>query len=242
MRGSAQDVIDALADVATPRRVLIDHLDDLAQRRGRWADRIHPDVGFGEDDRLEYVYLDGSTETFSADDKDSMPDLEEALKEFVDGGVPDWKTVPTEVRLLRPTTDEILTYDIVSDLESQRATIDKDLAEVAMGIEAARQRLDAAFAPVRDRLRDWLDDLAAGRATPADWGRILKAWRASFTLPMRVAADVLGVSSAAIARYETGSRTPSSRDLKARVDALIEAGRCWARHCAGRSGCVPTVR
>jgi hypothetical protein len=224
MPGPYQAVVDALADVATPRRVLIDHLDELEQHRRQWLERIDPVVGLGEDDRLEFVYSDGAERVFSATDDNSMPDLDEALKEFIDGGVPDWKTVPAEVRLLRRNTGEIFVYDIVSDLESQRAAIDRDLAEVAMRIEVARQRLDSAFALVRDRLRNWRDDLAAGRATPADWGRILKAWRASFTLPMRVAGEVLGVSSAAIARYETASRTPSSRDLTAKVEALIEAG------------------
>ena len=225
MSSSAQAVVDALADVATPRRVLIDHLDDLEQRRRRWIDRIHPEVECSEedDDRLTFVYLDGATETFSAADQDSMPDLDEALRDFIDGGDPDWKTLPAEVRWFH-LGSEIRTFDIVSNLKSQRAAIDKDLIEVAMRIEAAKQRLDSAFTSVRDRLRDWLDDLAASRATPADWGRIVKSWRASFTIPMRVGAHVLGVSSAAIARYETFSRTPSSRDVKAQVEALIEAG------------------
>jgi transcriptional regulator with XRE-family HTH domain len=224
MTGSAQAVVDALAAVATPRRALIDRMEELDQRRGRWVDRLRPDINFDDDDRLEFLYASGDVQTFSVADRESMPDLGEATRDYIDGAAPDLKTIPAEVRLVRPSSGEIIAYDIVSDFEGQRAAIDKDLAEVAIGIEAARRRLETAFTPARDRLWDWLEDLESGRATPADWGRILKAWRASFMLPMRVAADVLGVSSAAIARYETGDRTPSSRDLKAKVETLIEAG------------------
>lgn len=219
MSAAVQAVIDALADLATPRRVLGDQLDDLEQRRQRSLDELVGWFSPSDDDRVEFEYEDPATDALE------MPELEDALRSFVDGAQPDWTTIPIRSRLLRPSTGEIYEYDVVRALADSRSEIDKDLREVGANVAAARERLDAAFAPVRDRLRDWLDDVLTGaEASPAEWGRIQKAWRASLALPMREAATLLDVSSAAVARYETGARTQSSAALRLMVDRLLDVG------------------
>lgn len=219
MSHSSEAVLRALADLASPRRALGDQLDELEQRRRHWVDELIVWFSPADDDYMRYASDSGGTE---APDED---ELEEALREFVDGAEPDWHAIPIKFSRLRMSSGVFYEYDVVAALAGFRSEIDQDLGEVAAKVSEASERLDAAFVSVSDRLREWLDDVVTGtEATAGEWGRIQKAWRASLFLPMRGAALLLEVSSAAVARYETGARTQSLAALRSMVERLIEAG------------------
>lgn len=218
---SAQALISALADLATPRLAMADQAADLERRRERWVGELAGWTGLWltatEDDRVEIAYGERHVT--------EPPDLEEvwdALRSYVDGAEPDWARIPTKVIRMGSFTGRIDEYDIEAWL-ADRSEIDTDMAEAASKIAVAKERLDAAFSAVRARLTTWLDDVLSGAgATPAEWGRIQKAWRAALALPMREAANLLAISSAAVARYETNSRTPSLGAIRMMVDRLID--------------------
>lgn len=219
MSRTTQAVVEALNDLATPRRALGDQLNELDGRRSRWRDRLCADLLFDGDDEQEFEFADGSLAPSLRDG------LDDAIAEFIDGTDLDLAIVPTIARLFRHETGGIREVDVSGALAEYRPEIDQDLTEVADAITKEGKRLNAAFGPVRDRLSDWLDEVTRGAgATAIEWGRIQKAWRTSLTLPMRVAGELLDISSAAIARYETGTRTPSLRSLASLVHRINDAG------------------
>jgi transcriptional regulator with XRE-family HTH domain len=216
---STRAALDALSKLVTPRRALADALDELETRRRSWSEDLCTTLGLLDGEERRFTFADGRTSS-------SLPDeLDDEIAAFVDGAEPDLAVIPTHATGLFPDTGEIHEWDVQDELAKCRPEIDADLADAARGIAKHKQHLDEAFGPVRDRLSDWLDDVATqSGATAGDWGRIQKAWRTTLTLPMRVAGELLDVSSAAVARYETGSRTPSLPALRTLVSRVIEAG------------------
>ena len=221
----AAEVIAALRDLSTPRQVLGDRLAELNSRPEGWFDDLIGEVpDWLVDNEEGHLRFDFEYRYSNVAGPPALADFEAAIREFIDGADPNWHVIPEKIRQLNPLTGKILGCDM-TDLLADRSPIDRDLSEARAGVARAKEPLDAAFVAVRDQLHEWLDDVLAGAgAAPADWGHIQKAWRVSLALPMRQAATLLDVSSAAVARYETGTRNPSLEGLRSMVARMVDVG------------------
>lgn len=113
-------------------------------------------------------------------------------------------------------------------LSVARRDLDALGPQIAAAAELERQALDDT-APVRARLADhlhqWLRATLDGDTDAASaWPSVLHRWRTGMSMPMREAAEVLGVSAAAIAQWEKGAqaggRAPSLTRLTDVVGAM----------------------
>jgi len=221
MSQAGRRAIDAISALAAPRRAAAAALQDFEDRRQHWIYRLGEELPLVDAPHWEYTFPDGHSAPTLA-----WGDLDEAFGDFVDGGEPDADVIPRWARSADPDSIDFEEQDVYAVMEKLRPEIAEDLVGVGHEITSRQAPLEDAFAPVRVCLDAWLAEVrgGSGGATAAEWGAIQKAWRTALTLPMRMAGGVLGVSSAAIARYETGSRTPSLPILTGLVAHLSEAG------------------
>lgn len=111
--------------------------------------------------------------------------------------------------------------DLLSGIiDKARVARHDELEALFKSAQLAAQDLSAPKSDLDAALREWGDEQRQGALVDA-WSAVLSPWRKAHNMTTRQAAVALGISASAVTRYESGSRSPSSPQLRALVEAMI---------------------
>lgn len=155
-------------------------------------------------DELETRWVEMWDDEFADLDDDDYAELEAALRACFRTGVGD---VPD---------------DLIEEVQAALPEVLAELREPAERLAAAEAGLDEPKAAVAQHMRNWLDRARGDDREVAEWQTVLSSWRRATGRTTRDAADVLGVSSSAVVRWEQGKRRPSIPQIAGIVEALAK--------------------